>query len=120
MKTAIFIFCLMVGVVRGQDLSTHLTNPIKIQKSANIRTLKASSEWVNLNTQLDQYDAHYVNYTNALQTADSKIALVTDAKTQTALEKLSTAINKQQQLVDDLHDAVVKIKKILVDVTNNQ
>lgn len=73
----------------------------KFQKNTALKALKQSAAWTQMQTQLDQYDTHYVAATNS-------IAQVTDPKTQTALTKSLKA-------TDDCRDALVKLIRSFQD-----
>lgn len=94
--------------------------PTKVTKINSMWSLKQSDEWTKLNIKLDNYTTDYVIFTNKMADAQAKIDLVADASTKQALNKLIDAVNKQYQMLDDVHDAVAKMKKIIVDVTNIQ
>ena len=92
----------------------------KQAKAQAVATIKSSPEWTGLTNQLAQYDGHYADYTNQIKIAGNKIALVADPATATALSKLLDVMDKQARMQDDVHDAVMKMKKIVVDTVNNQ
>jgi len=106
MKLKLAILVLMVFGMMTMAGDNRLTVPKKVEKINNMIALKDSNEWKKLTEKLDNYDAHYIAYTN-------KLAQVTDNNSKQAIAKL-------QNMVDDLHDCIVKMKKIIVDVTNNQ
>jgi uncharacterized membrane protein YhiD involved in acid resistance len=97
------IATLSVQPVRAYEMRQDLP---KFQKNSALKTMKQSTAWTEMQTQLDQYDAHYIAATNS-------IAQVTDPKTQTAL-------TKSMRATDDCHDALVKLINCFRDYVQSQ
>jgi hypothetical protein len=74
-----------------------------------LKALKNSPAYTTLTNQLAQYDGHYAMLTNLIATADL-------SKT----NKVQDIITKQRQATDDLHDAVVKLVKLVKELAGNQ
>lgn len=117
---AVVAFLLVAGLLYGGEDGNRLKVQKKVDNIKTVSALKSSQDWITLTNQLAQYEAHYDDYTNRVAIANSKIALVTDTKTQTALQKVMDAMDKQGKMLDDVHDAVKKMKRIVADLVNVQ
>jgi gas vesicle protein len=90
---------LLAGIMTTPQVQAyqHFQDPAGMQK----RAMKQSVAWKQMQTQLDQYDAHYTDATN-------KISQVADADVKAALTKSIRA-------TDDCHDALMKLVKCFQD-----
>jgi len=94
--------------------------PTAVAKRSAVRTIKSSDAWVKMDTQLSQYTNHLSQFNALVVTTTNKIESVSDANTKAALNKMQNEIEKLQQMLDDTHDAVVKMKKVLIDSVEMQ
>lgn len=143
MRGMILILCAVaLTAARGEDVTSRRA----VEKSASraaVKEIKASGDYQTMTNQLAQYDGHWADATNqAAQytkhagqltglTAAANVAIagcsgsnkVALAAIQTELDKivamlgdLSAGADKGLKAGDDVHDATVKMKKVLLDV----
>ena len=62
------------------------------------------------------YDVDRIATTNAQAIADAKIALVSDAATKLALQKVAITDNKLQNEIEDLNRCITTLKQMVVDL----
>jgi len=123
MKNNIIIGLCLIGslVVAAPKPINNPAAAIQTEEKVAVKQLKASDSWINMQTQLDQYTNHLAQLNAQIITATNKIELVVDAATaKTALQKVQNEVEKEKQMLDDLHDAVKKMSKILIDYVNLQ
>ena len=87
------------------------------QDKQAVATLRSTPEWTGLQAQLDQYTNHLAQFDLQRTQTTNKIAKATNtvAQVNAALNAMQDEIDKQQQMTDDIADAVKKLKKLVID-----
>ena len=87
------------------------------QDKQSVAALRSTPEWTGLQAQLDQYTNHLAQFDVQRTQATNKIAKATNtvAQVNTALNAIQDEVDKQQQMTDDIADAVKKLKKLVFD-----
>jgi chromosome segregation ATPase len=129
LTVAAIVVVLGIVVVCGQDLVPAPVRDARLAKQNQMKAMKQSDAWQDMQTKLDQYQGHYDSLTNNqakldedVVAATNKIALVADAATKLALNKVQNEVEDQRKIaedlrktIDDCHDALVKLVKCFKD-----
>ena len=137
----LFALCVLVGSAAHAG-SIRVTNTSAIQTHAAVAAIKADPAYSGMTNQLAQYDGHVAAETNQLAQYDTHYGQSTNldaaaigantnltGATKTSaqamqqeidkiyqmLNDLDTAVHKNQLAADDVHDAVQKLSKVLIN-----
>lgn len=100
MRNVVIISAIAIVMVAAITIAAPppYNSPVAAKEVANreaVKALKASPEWIDLDADIDAFDADYIVATNA-------VAAVVDNKTQTALNKVLKVVKDHQKVDRDI------------------